>query len=356
MPSRKNPVDELLLKASNLPAVVQIVVSASAAGFSFVSVYVNKAPVVGILSAIIALSFAFLTVTTILREVRWLKHLEANASPEILSSMNRKDFELFLTILFRLSAYKIRSAINECHRQDDADWILTRKKETVLLQFNHFDEETVGIQPLQSLQKAAMLLPATSAISITTGQFQPEAIKWANRKGLRLMMSEDLVAMAEELFDKPSTTTGEHNAVEHHQKPGHLQHGKTEYILFVDFSGVSSGLNALQQLITRTYPFTLLVATTLPEEKNTDALSSDTGMKIIGETKHHPSGRYFAIQRFLAQFPSGKKTPWVALDTEPQQFPPGCSELVVVNPTFGLNPAAITRLQQAISLTLAHQA
>lgn len=350
MPIRKNPVDELLARINNLPAGIQIIISASAAGLSFVSVYVNKAPFVGILSAAIALSFAFLTVNSILREVRWIKHLAANASAETLSQMNRKDFELFLTILFRLSAYKIRSAVNECHRQDDADWILTRKKETFLLQFNHYDEESVGIKPLESLQKAAMLFPATGAISITTGQFQPEAIKWAKRKGLRLITADDLVTMAEEFLDKPSPTSAEHHG--HHEKPSLHRTNRNEFILFVDFSGISSGLHALQQLITKTYPFTLLVATTLPEDKDAENLSSVTGMKIIGQAKQHPSGRYFAIQNFLAQFPTGKQTPWVALDSQPQQFPQGCFELVVVNPSFGLNSSAIDRLQQAISLSL----
>lgn len=349
---RKNPVDDLLARIVNLPAGLNVLVAAAAAGFSFVSAYVNKAPFVSLISAMVALSFAFLAVNAILREVRWINYLSANASPEILSAMNRKEFELFLTILFRLTGYNIRSAVNALHRQDDADWILTRKKETLLLQFNHFDEDSIGMQALQSLQKATMIFQASGAIAITTGHFLPEAKQWGNRKGLRLMTTDHLVEMAKQFMDTPSSLGVSHHASAQEACGSELKtRPPSECVLFVDFSGVSSGLKALNNLI-ETYPSTRLVATTLPAGTRIETHSADTGLTLVGVTEPHPSGRYYSIQRFLAHCPSGKLTPWVALDSEPQQFPSGCAELVVVNPSFGLNPSAMDRLEQALSLSL----
>lgn len=353
---RKIPVDDLLARIIHLPAGLHVVVAAAAAGFSFVSAYVNKAPFVGLISALVALSFAFLAVNAILREVRWIKYLAAHASPEILSAMNRKEFEWFLTILFRLSGYKIRSAVNELHRQDDADWILTRRKETLLLQFNHFDEDSIGMQALQSLQKAAMIVQASGAIAITTGHFLPEAKQWGDRKGLRLLTTDHLVKMAKRFMDTPSSRAAPHQAsAQKNCGSDVMTKPQSECVLFVDFLGVSSGLEALNELI-MSFPLTRIVATTLPAGTRIETHSAETGLPLVGVTEPHPSGRYYSIQRFLAQCPSGKQTPWVALDSEPQQFPSGCTELVVVNPSFGLNPSAIDRLEQALSLTLRRSA
>ena len=101
--SRMNPVDDLLNMIITLPAGLDVLVAAAAAGFSFVSAYVSNAPFVSLISALVALSFAFLAVNAILREVRWIKYLAAHASPEILSAMNRKEFEWFLTCLLYTS-------------------------------------------------------------------------------------------------------------------------------------------------------------------------------------------------------------------------------------------------------------
>ena len=350
--SRKNPVDDLLARIINLPAGLDVLVAVAAAGFSFVSAYVSNAPFVSLISALVALSFAFLAVNAILREVRWINYLAAKASPEILSAMNRKEFEVFLTILFRLNGYKIRSAVNDLHRQDDADWILNRKKETLLLQFNHFDEDSIGMQALQSLQKAATTVEASGAIAITTGHFLPEAKQWGDRKGLRLMTTDHLVEMAKQFMDTSSSLAAPHYSSSRKNGGSELKtKTPSECVLFVDFSGVSSGLEALNNFIT-SFPLTRLVATTLPPGTRIETHSSETGLTLIGVTEPHPSGRYYSIQRYLAQCPSGKQTPWVALDSEPQQFPSGCAELVVVNPSFGLNPSAIDRLERALSLCL----
>ena len=261
--SRKNPVDDLLARIINLPAGLDVLVAVAAAGFSFVSAYVSNAPFVSLISAMVALSFAFLAVNAILREVRWINYLAAKASPEILSAMNRKEFEVFLTILFRLNGYKIRSAVNELHRQDDADWILNRKKENLLLQFNHFDEDSIGMQALQSLQKAALIFQASGAIAITTGHFLPEAKQWGDRKGLRLMTTDHLVEMAKQFMDTPSSLAAPHHASSRKNGGSELKtKTPSECVLFVDFSGVSSGLEALNDLIT-SFPLTRLIATTL---------------------------------------------------------------------------------------------
>lgn len=170
------------------------------------------------------------------------------------------------------------------------------------------------------------------------------------------MTTDHLVQMAKQFMDTPSSLVAPHYSSSRKNGGSELKtKSPSECVLFVDFSGVSSGLEALNDLIT-SYPLTRLVATTLPAKTSIEMCSAATGLTLVGVTEPHPSGRFFSIQRYLAQCPSGKLTPWVALDSEPQQFPSGCAELVVVNPSFGLNPSAMDRLEQALSLSLRRSA
>lgn len=352
---KKNAVDVLLSKLNALPASIDLLVAGAAACFAMFSVYVNHAMFVGLISTIAALCFAFLAVNSVLREMKWLKLLSAHSSAEILRQMNRQDFEAYLAVLFRLSGYQIRSAVNELHRQDDADWIMTKKKEVVLVQFNHFDEDAIGMRPLESLHKAAMIFQASSAIAITTGVFQPDARQWGQRKGLKLMTTDDLLTMAEEHscvpgssdtpIDSPDvTTTG--NAPD-------LPRQHVDSIVFVDFAGLTCDLSGMIESLLR-YPGAKVVASTLPPDTPKETLLPGSGLAVEGPTATHQSGRFFAIQHYLENQPKGKRTPWVALDSEPRQFPSGCTELVTINPVFGFNASTKARVDEALGLSSRH--
>ena len=348
---KQQAIDVLLSKLNYLPPSVDLVIALASGGFAAYGIYVSNQPFIGVIGAIAALCFAFLAINATLREIRWLKYLTANASKEALAQMDRPHFELYLNILFRLSGYNIRSALNELHRQDDADWIVSKKKETILVQFNHYDEEFVGIQQLQSLQKAAMVFEASGAIAITVGEFYPDAKQWGGRKGLKLMTADDLQAMAAECTGETAVAERHDTTDTEFREPVFHEHRQASCLVFVDFAALANCVKDISKVIAQ-FPYAQLVATTSPEEASPEMLLLESGLSIAGTTEQHPSGRYFSIQRYLDKQPQGKQTPWVALDSEPRQYPSGCSELVAINPSFGFNESAHGRLIEALSLSM----
>ena len=347
---KKQAIDVLLARLNDLSPNIDMLIAGTSACFAMVSVYVYGMPFVGILGTISAMCFAFLAINATLREMRWLKFLEANASESTLKSMNRQQFEFFLTILFKMSGYQIRSAVNELHRQDDADWIITKKKEVILVQFNHFDEDAVGMQALQSLQKAAMIFQATGAIAITAGTYRSDAKQWGTRKGLQLLTSEDLLGMAAEFTGAPeSSDTNAQTEGSAGTASSSINNGAC--VVFVDFAGIPSCAEGLAEVFAQ-FPAVSVIASTHPVEIPPEELLQDADLVVSGQLDPHPAGRYFAINHFLEQWPSGKQVPWIALDSDPQQFPAGCSELVAINPSFGVNAAAKDRLKEALGLSI----
>ena len=350
---KQQAIDVLLSKLNNLPPSMNLVIALSSGCFAAYGIYLSNQPFIGVVGAIGALCFAFLAINATLREIRWLKFLSANASKESLLQMDRQRFELYLSILFRLSGYSIRSALNELHRQDDADWIVSKKKETILVQFNHFDEEFVGIQQLQSLQKAAMVFEASGAIAITIGEFYPDAKQWGARKGLKLMTAEDLLVMAAEFTGESqnSETAPTAHGTEDRTEPMPHNRPSASCLVFVDFAALVDWVSDIAQVIAQ-FPYVQLVATSVPENVLPEAMLLGSGLNFAGTTDNHPSGRYFSIQHYLDKQPQGKQTPWVSLDSEPRQYPSGCSELVAINPSFGFNESAKTRLIESLSLSM----
>lgn len=347
---KKQAIDVMIAKLNTLPPIIDLAVGAVAAIYAIVAAYIQHLPFVAILSAICALCFAFLAINATLREMRGLKYLVATSSEDKIKQMNRHDFEEFLSILFKLSGYQVRSGVNELHRQDDADWILTKRNEVVLVQFNHFDEDSIGMIPLQSLQKAGQIFQATGAIAITNGFFLSDAKQWGLRKGLRLMATQDLIAMARELTGTAVDVPGGPDAKVSVEPTLAHQNDRSCYI-FIDFVGLASSLSGFAEIVAQ-FPLAHLVASTRPLDASLDSLLPDSGREVSGEAERHAAGRYFSIQHYLDLLPEGKTSPWIAIDSEPSQFPSGCSELIAVNPSFGFTAAVKERLHEALGLSM----
>lgn len=345
----KSPVDKLLARVCALSPYVDLAIAGGSACFAFYAVYVMDAPFAGILATISALCFAFLALVAILREMKWLKYLAANAKPELLRNMNRRDFELFLTILFRMTNHSVRSAINEVHRQDDVDWIVTKKKQTFLVQYNHFDEDRISMRHLESLQKASIVFQATGAIVITTGSYSPEILQWGRRKGLNLLATPDLVAMANEILGA-TPTPDRVAAADGNSATAVTNDQVAPCLVFVDFAGLNCDLSGLIHILEKR-PSIRVIASSVPDSTDSVVwLSPLPGLAMAGVVESHPSGRFFAIQKFLDADPERHKLRWVAVDTEPTQFPSGCSELIAINASFGFNQGAMERVASALDL------
>lgn len=353
--AKPNGVDVLIQKLAALPPAIDLVLAAVLGGYSFVAIYVDNAKLVGLVCILSALIFAMLGISAVMREMKAFKLVESGSTHDGLRSMKTQQFEHYLTALFSLDGYRLRSAIDELHRQDDADLIAVRKKEAVLIQFNHWDEDTVTTKHIQSLHKAATVFRATGCIAITFGRFTPEAIDWAERKGVVLMTIEDIIEMASRLtgtsIKDAHPLPSPEVQVEQSNEIAEIVRGHHRFLI-VDFAGIDHGLTRLNELLLE-HPAYQVVASSIPMGKTIESVREglgDCGSRLIGEVAQCSDGRYFAIQNYLLTTAEGKQATWLALDSEPRKFPEGCSELIAVNKAFGFDSSAAQRLLEAMLL------
>lgn len=353
--AKPNGVDNLIQKLKALPPAIDLIVAATLGGYSFVAIYVDNAKFIGLVCILMALLFALLGISAITREMKNFKVIEQNSNPEALRAMKTADFENYLVALFSLDGYRVRSSIDELHRQDDADLIAVRKKETILIQFNHWDEDTIGSKPIQSLHKASAAIRANGATAITFGRFSPEAQDWATRKGVTLMSMQDVLEMASRLTGMPVEATtpelAEEVIVEQQHEIAEVVRGHHRF-LFVDFAGLDHGLVRLNELLAQ-HPAYQVVASTLPPLKTIEDVRAglgEFGNRLVGLMEPAEDGRYYAILKHLQGSPEGKHATWLAVDSEPRQFPEGCTEVVAVNRAFGFDSSAAQRLLDAMLL------
>ncbi|WP_172600133.1 restriction endonuclease [Sulfuricystis multivorans] len=350
---KHNGVDNLIHKLKALPPVIDLIVAATLSGYSFVAIYVSNAKFVGLVCILIALIFAVLGISAVTREIRESKMVEQYSTPEALRMMNTHQFEKYLVALFSLDGYQVRPSINELHREDDADLIAVKKKETILIQYNHWDEDIVGPKPIKSLHKAAAALRADGAMAICFGRFTTEAVDWARRKGVTLMSMQDVIDMACRLTGLPleeaTPEPYEEVMTERIHEVADVVRGHHRF-LFVDFAGIDHGLVRLCELLLH-HPVYQLIASTIPPLKTIEDVRlslGECGDRLIGHLEATQDGRYFAIQKYLQSSREGKCATWLAVDSEPRQFPEGCVELIAVNRAFGFDASASQRLVDAM--------
>ena len=352
---KPNPVDNILRNLSTLPPAIDLAISGAAAIYALFAIFVDNQRAVGLGSMLIALIFAVIGIMTLSREMKLSKMVTQMSSPDILPRLQHKQFESYISTLFALGGYRVRLAIDEIHRADDADLIAERKKETLLIQFNHYDDDGLTMKSVQSLQKAAAALRATGAVAITFGRIDPEVANWASRKGVQVMGLDQVLEYAERLTGEKTKSSvqpavREEVVEEVRHEVAEVAQGRRRY-LFVDFEGLSDGWTNLGSILAQ-HPAYHVIAATLPKDTSIDQVRSiaDCGDRVIGELPPSGSGRYFAIQKYLQDTPEGKQATWLALDAQPRQYPEGCSELVAINGTFGFDQPAAQRLLDAMLL------
>ena len=347
-----------LQKLLALPPAADLLVAATLGIYGLVAIYVEGERFIGVVCIIIALAFALLGVAATQRDMKAYKIIAAAPTPQDLRALSAQQFEAYLVALFGLAGYQVRSGADELHRQDDADLIAVRRKETALIQFNHFDEEYVSLRAVQSLHKAASLMRATDAVAITLGAFAPDAAAWAARKGVRLMTERDVLEMAAEFIgeqpapEQNTPTTNEQTEPLEPQSTLPRKPSASSRILFVDCAGIFNGPSQLPALLAD-HPTYNVVAATLPPGQSLDTLRSQLGVygnRIIGVLPSTSQSRYFAIQDYLRTTLHGQRVQWFAIDSKVREYPEGCTELIAVNPAFGFDAGVARRILDAVHL------
>ncbi len=339
--------DASLKKLAGLSATIHMAIAGAGCLYAGMAIFVNHANGVGAGSLIIAAIFALLGFNALNREVKTHKLIAKYKTCDDLRSITTPHFERYLTALLSMEGYNVRSAIDELHRQDDADLIATRKKEMLLVQFNHWDEPTVGMRALQSLHKAATIFRATGCVAVTLGRYQQDAKEWASRKGMRLLTGEDLLGMGAKC-----TGTIAPARLEEQNMPPCEAAGVQKPYLFVDFGGISI-CDHLERFIEQCGQRVAIVATTLPDAMSLEDFASskpEIGKLVETLLPDTELGRYFSIMDYLRS-QSAAIPLWCAVDTLPQQYPEGCTEIVLVGSGERVQRMHIDTIQRKLRLT-----
>lgn len=357
---KPNPIDNILRNISRLPPTVDLMIAAGAAAYALFAIFLDNQRAVGLGAMLVALIFAVFGIVSLMREMKLSKIVVQNSSPDVLLNMQNKQFEAYLITLFNLAGYDVRLAIDEISRADDADLIATKKKELILVQYNHFDDDNLNMRSIQSLQKAGTALRATSCVAISFGHISQEVANWGARKGVQIMGLQEVMAYAAKLTGVSEIQAPQALATDlPEEQPAasreeqHISGGGNRY-LFVDFEGVADGISHLRDVLAQ-HPSYRVVASKRPPGTTVDEIRTNLVQfedRLVGELDADtPSGRYFAIQHYLSGTPEGKSAPWLAIDSEPRLYPEGCSELVAINKAFGFDRSASARLSEAIAIT-----
>jgi hypothetical protein len=145
-------------------------------------------------------------------------------------------------------------------------------------------------------------------------------------------------------------------------------------LLFLDFDGVMHPTNQLDLFcreehlarVLREFPEVEIVISSAWRETHalktmqafflTDLRARIGGVTPIfkigdADTSATPGARYQEIQQYLAAKGDPRRR-WIALDDDPDFFPPGCANLVLCDPKNGFNVAAETALRAALTARL----
>ncbi|MBS4019874.1 MAG: restriction endonuclease [Dechloromonas sp.] len=289
-------------------------------------------------------------------EIRTLRMLELNATPERLSNMSHGDFVAFVHHLFRSQGYLLFDAPYALRQRGMADFVAQKKRTKVLVQLGHWDDNHVDLREIQALFNTASTLNGITKICVVSlGAFAADTAQWCARRGVELLGIRQLLEMAAVVLEQDTVqqvaSSGNVDEVreEFQHEISDLAHGQRRF-LFVDFAGMSDGYEQLERVMIE-HPAYDLIATTMPADLDLAAIASRMPMvaaRLRGELPQHGNGRYFDILSFLDNRPGGRQTPWAVLESQPRLFPEGCTELVAINPDIPFDHHAATRLTDAL--------
>ena len=133
--------------------------------------------------------------------------------------------------------------------------------------------------------------------------------------------------------------------------------------LFLDFDGTTHPLGCRVDLLfckldlledwLRRHPRVKVVISSSwrlmhPFDEMVSYFAEDLQARIVGVTPSLAASRYTQIQGWQAEH-GRKEEAWVALDDQPEEFPRGCPQLVLCNPSTGLTVANLLEADDVLS-------
>ena len=140
----------------------------------------------------------------------------SSESPDALSEMSWREFEVLVEEAFRLRGYSVRR-IGGDGPDGGVDLVLDRGAEKVLVQCKQWRAFKVGVNVVRELYGVMAAQGAASGIVVTSGNFTHDAIEFASGRNVRLIAGPELRELIRDaraakplpagITNRPSTTS-----------------------------------------------------------------------------------------------------------------------------------------------------
>jgi len=100
-------------------------------------------------------------------------------------------FEDLITETFRRQGYRVQKT--KSGADGGVDVVIRKAQQTILVQCKHWRARRVGVGPVRELAGVVGAEPGTAGILVTSGGFTPEAERFAQKSGIRLIDGDALV-------------------------------------------------------------------------------------------------------------------------------------------------------------------
>jgi len=143
-------------------------------------------------AALVALLFVALAARSLLFSYRRRRALDLETSLATLRALPRERFAQFMAAAFRSEGYEVSAPASDDSR---IDAVLTRDTERLVVQHRHWRNATIGAATLHELYDSLPRESASGCVFVTTGDYTPEALRFAAGKPVRLIAGRELERM-----------------------------------------------------------------------------------------------------------------------------------------------------------------
>jgi hypothetical protein len=176
-------LERMLQWIGEWPAMAHVCVAAilTPAFFWF---YVQKRMSLALVILVASIVFAYCGIATLYREWHYLRAIEQFSKGR--TAYRHREMEHLVSGIYHLQGYKVRPAVGDLARRD-VDLVAEKGKKTILIQFNHWNEDTLQWKSIEAPHRAALELKAAAMVIIAFGHWSENIASFVALKEVILM-------------------------------------------------------------------------------------------------------------------------------------------------------------------------
>jgi len=180
---------------SQWPAFVNILIAAMLTP-AFFWFHLEKKSTFALVFLVLAIIFIYLGVIALYKEWKMAETITAFLHGK--RNYTHQGMIQLIAAIFHYQGFKVRKAPQELIRHE-VDLVATRKKETSLIQMNHWNEENLAKGHVEALHKSVIATGASSGVLITFAQYSREMGDFARTKEVVVLGVTALQTMAAQI-------------------------------------------------------------------------------------------------------------------------------------------------------------